>query len=94
MEINLSHVQLMAVKPEEQKRQKVTIMQPKNGDCLTYDYSALQEALQETRDFVAFDMAAELHAEATITASELSLKLMPLDYLIREVEFKEVEVLI
>jgi hypothetical protein len=46
------------------------------------------------RDFVAFDLAAELGEQSSITAWRLSSELMPLDYLIREVEFKEVEVLV
>ena len=87
-------VQLMAVRPEEQKREKVIVMQPKNGGLPAYDPQALKDALEALRDFVAFDMAAELSTEATITAWRLSSELMPLDYLIREVEFKEVEVLV
>ena len=85
-------VQLMAVKPEEQKREKVMVMQQRNGAIPAYAPEALKEALEALRDFVAFDMAAELSTEATISAWRLSSELMPLDYLIREVEFKEVEV--
>lgn len=87
-------VQLMAVKPEEQKREKVIVMQQKKGNVPAYDPQALKDALEALRDFVAFDMAAELSTKATITAWRLSSELMPLDYLIREVEFKEVEVLV
>ena len=87
-------VQLMAVKPEEQKRKKVIVMQPRKSEIPAYDPQALKDALEALRDFVAFDMAAELSTEATITAWRLSSELMPLDYLIREVEFKEVEVLV
>ena len=84
----------MAKITEEQKREKVIVMQQKKGNVPVYDPQALKDALEALRDFVAFDMAAELSTEATITAWRLSSELMPLDYLIREVEFKEVEVLV
>ena len=86
---------LMMVKPEEQKRERVIVMRPnKPGMIFTYDPEALKKELQALRDFVAFDMAAELNEDASISAWTLSAQLMPLDYLIREVEFKEVEVLV
>ena len=67
---------------------------PKQGQVMAYSADELKKALQALRDFVAFDLAAELGENSSISAWRLSSELMPLDYLIREVEFKEVEVLV
>lgn len=85
--------ELIAIK-KEHKREKMLSVIPKQGQMLAYSPDDLKKALQALRDFVAFDLAAELGEESSITAWRLSSELMPLDYLIREVEFKEVEVLV
>lgn len=83
-------VQLMAVKPEEQKREKLTVMQQTCGE--QYTPAGLKKALTELRDFVAFDMPTFLSDD--VTAKELADKMFVLDFLVRGVEFKELEVLV
>ena len=79
---------------KDMKREKILTVVQKQGQVLAYSPDDLKKALQALRDFVAFDLAAELGEQSSITAWRLSSELMPLDYLIREVEFKEVEVLV
>ena len=86
-------VEMIAVK-KDMKREKIMTVAPKQGQVMAYSEDELKKALQALRDFVAFDLAAELGEQSSITAWRLSSELMPLDYLIREVEFKEVEVLV
>ena len=86
-------VEMIAVK-KDMKREKIMTVVPKQGQVMAYSPDDLKKALQALRDFVAFDLAAELGEQSSITAWRLSSELMPLDYLIREVEFKEVEVLV
>ena len=86
-------VEMIAVK-KDMKREKIMTIAPKQGQVMAYSPDDLKKALQTLRDFVAFDLAAELGEQSSITAWRLSSELMPLDYLIREVEFKEVEVLV
>lgn len=84
-------MQLVALKPEkEQKREKITVMRQKQG--VTYDPKSLKEALQELRDFIAFDLSSYLSND--ITAKALSDKILVLDFLVRGVEFEEMEVLV
>ncbi len=84
---------MIAVK-KDMKHEKIMTVVPKQGQVMAYSPDELKKALQALRDFVAFDLAAELGEQSSITAWRLSSELMPLDYLIREVEFKEVEVLV
>lgn len=84
---------MIAVK-KDMKREKMMTVVPKQGQIMAYSADELKKALQALRDFVAFDLAAELGENSSISAWRLSSELMPLDYLIREVEFKEVEVLV
>lgn len=84
---------MIAVK-KDMKREKMMTVVPKQGQVMAYSADELKKALQALRDFVAFDLAAELGENSSISAWQLSSELMPLDYLIREVEFKEVEVLV
>jgi hypothetical protein len=86
-------VEMIAVK-KDMKREKMMTVVPKQGQVMAYSADELKKALQALRDFVAFDLAAELGENSSISAWRLSSELMPLDYLIREVEFKEVEVLV
>lgn len=86
-------VEMIAVK-KDMKREKMMTVVPKQGQIMAYSSDELKKALQALRDFVAFDLAAELGENSSISAWRLSSELMPLDYLIREVEFKEVEVLV
>lgn len=86
-------VEMIRVK-KDMKREKILTVVQKQGQVLAYSPDDLKKALQALRDFVAFDLAAELGEQSSITAWRLSSELMPLDYLIREVEFKEVEVLV
>lgn len=86
-------VEMIAVK-KDMKREKIMTVAPKQGQVMAYSPDDLKKALQALRDFVAFDLAAELGEQSSITAWRLSSELMPLDYLIREVEFMEVEVLV
>lgn len=86
-------VEMIAVK-KDMKREKMMTVIPKQGQIMAYSPDELKKALQALRDFVAFDLAAELGENSSISAWRLSSELMPLDYLIREVEFKEVEVLV
>ena len=86
-------VEMIAVK-KDMKREKMMTVVPKQGQVMAYSPDDLKKALQALRDFVAFDLAAELGEQSSITAWRLSSELMPLDYLIREVEFKEVEVFV
>ena len=86
-------VEMIAVK-KDMKREKMMTVVPKQGQIMAYSADELKKALQALRDFVAFDLAAELGENSSISAWRLSSELMPLDYLIREVEFKEVEVLV
>lgn len=86
-------VEMIAVK-KDMKREKMMTVVPKQGQIMAYSPDDLKKALQALRDFVAFDLAAELGENSSITAWRLSSELIPLDYLIREVEFKEVEVLV
>ena len=86
-------VEMIAVK-KDMKREKMMTVVPKQGQIMAYSAEELKKALQALRDFVAFDLAAELGENSSISAWRLSSELMPLDYLIREVEFKEVEVLV
>lgn len=81
---------LMVVKPEERKREKIVVMCQKEG--VTYGPERLKKALQELRDFIAFDLPVFLSDD--ITAKELSEKVFVLDFLVRGVEFKEMEVLV
>ena len=86
-------VEMIAVK-KDMKREKMMTVVPKQGQIMAYSADELKKALQALRDFVAFDLAAELGENSSISAWRLSSELMPLDYLIREVEFKEVEVVV
>lgn len=86
-------VEMIAVK-KDMKREKIMTVVPKQGQIMAYSPDELKKALQALRDFVAFDLAAELGENSSISAWRLSSELIPLDYLIREVEFKEVEVLV
>ena len=86
-------VEMIAVK-KDMKREKMMTVVPKQGQVMAYSEDERKKALQALRDFVAFDLAAELGENSSISAWRLSSELMPLDYLIREVEFKEVEVLV
>lgn len=86
-------VEMIAVK-KDMKREKMMTVVPKQGQVMAYSPDELKKALQALRDFVAFDLAAELGENSSISAWRLSSELIPLDYLIREVEFKEVEVLV
>lgn len=84
---------MIAVK-KDMKREKIMTVVPKQGQIMAYSPDELKKALRALRDFVAFDLAAELGENSSISAWRLSSELIPLDYLIREVEFKEVEVLV
>lgn len=82
-------LRLMAVN-EEPKKETITVMRQTGG--LQYKPEGLKKALTELRDFVAFDMPTFLSSD--VTAKELADKMFVLDFLVRGVEFEEVEVLV
>lgn len=73
------------------KKSAMFVMQPANGGSLSYSPNELVEGLANLREFVIKVMAVELLPESTVTAKELASNLMPLDYLISDVEFRELK---
>ena len=82
-------IQLVAIK-QDHKTEKITVLRQKGG--INYDPAGLKKALQDLRDFIAFDLSSYLSDD--ITAKELSEKIYVLDFLVRGVEFEEMEVLV
>ncbi len=73
------------------KKSAMFVMQPANGGILSYSPDELVEGLANLREFIIKVMAVELLPESTVTAKELANNLMPLDYLISDVEFRELK---
>lgn len=66
------------------------IMQAKEDETLSYGPESIVNELTNLRKFI-IDMAAELDDKADISARELAFALMPLDYLLNDVEFRTVK---
>lgn len=73
------------------KKSAMFVMQPVDGGSLSYRPDELVEGLANLREFIIKVMAVELLPESTVTAKELASNLMPLDYLISDVEFRELK---
>lgn len=66
------------------------IMQAKEGQTLSYESETIVKELANLRNFI-IGMAAQLDDKADVSARELAFALMPLDYLLNEVEFRTVK---
>ncbi|RRC99060.1 hypothetical protein [Prevotella sp. OH937_COT-195] len=65
-------------------------MQAKEGQTLSYESETIVKELANLRNFI-IGMAAQLDDKADVSARELAFALMPLDYLLNEVEFRTVK---
>ena len=68
----------------------IVILQAAEGETLMYGAAEIQNDLKQVRRFI-LDLAGELADDATITARDVAYAMMPLDFLIDDVEFKEIK---
>lgn len=67
-------------------KKNILIMQEKDGQVPAYTPEDLVNGLENLRRFIT-GMAAQLDEKADISARELASALMPLDYLLDEVDY-------
>ena len=72
-------------------KRNLFIMQAQQGEHLSYSPEELLDALRNAREFIVSTMASELSADSMITAKELAMALMPLDYLVNDVEYRTLD---
>ena len=72
------------------ERTNLFIMQAKEGRTLAYSPETIVKELANLRNFI-IDVAAQLDDKADVSARELAFALMPLDYLLNDVEYRTVK---